>query len=151
MERDRNGLEILDRDECLRLLASATIGRVGISSGALPTVLPVNFCVHGDRILIRTGEGTKLDAATRNAVVAFEVDDFDPIYHAGWSVVAIGRAREVTDPEELAELRSARLTRWAPHGDGHVIALSTELLSGRRVGPPATVNPTGRRRAPSSA
>ena len=36
MEVDCNGLEILDRGECLRLLSLATLGRVAITSGALP-------------------------------------------------------------------------------------------------------------------
>jgi nitroimidazol reductase NimA-like FMN-containing flavoprotein (pyridoxamine 5'-phosphate oxidase superfamily) len=41
-------------------------------------VLPVNFCLDAERIVLRTGEGTKLDAASRNAVVSFEVDEIDP-------------------------------------------------------------------------
>jgi uncharacterized protein len=49
MEVDRNGLEVLGRDACLRLLASATLGRVGVSSGALPSVVPVNFRFDGRR------------------------------------------------------------------------------------------------------
>ncbi|MGH9177480.1 MAG: pyridoxamine 5'-phosphate oxidase family protein [Acidimicrobiales bacterium] len=133
MEVDRNGLEVLGRDECLRLLAGATLGRIGVSSGALPVVLPVNFLLDGDRILVRTGMGTKLDAATRNAVVAFEVDDFDSMYHSGWSVVVTGLAREISHPHEFAALRHAPLTRWAPRGDGHVMAISNEMVSGRRI------------------
>lgn len=133
VEVDRSGLEVLEREECLRLLAGATIGRIGVSSEALPTVLPVIFCLDGDRILIRTGVGTKLEAATRNAVVAFEVDDFGSMDHTGWSVVVTGVTREVTDPDELAALRHARLTRWAPRGDGYLVAISTELVSGRRI------------------
>lgn len=137
MEIDRNGLEILDRDECLQLLSTATLGRVGVTSGALPTVLPVNFLLDDDRILIRTGTGTKLQAATDNAVVAFESDDFDPIYHGGWSVVVTGIAREVIDPGELAALASAPLARWAPRGGGRVVAISTEVMTGRRIPTPA--------------
>jgi hypothetical protein len=38
-------------------------------------VRPVNFCLDGDDIVIRTAAGSKLAAATRRAVVAFEVDD----------------------------------------------------------------------------
>ena len=74
MELDRNGLEVLASDQCLRLLAQAPLGRVGLTSGALPVILPVNFLLQEDHILVRTGRGTKLDAATRNAVVAFEAD-----------------------------------------------------------------------------
>ena len=134
MRLDQNGLEILGRDECLRLLAQAVIGRVGVSSGALPRVLPVNFRLDGGRILIRTARGTKLDAAAANAVVAFEVDDIDPVDQTGWSVLITGVAREITDPDELAELRAQPLARWAPHGpDDRIMAISTELVDGRRI------------------
>jgi nitroimidazol reductase NimA-like FMN-containing flavoprotein (pyridoxamine 5'-phosphate oxidase superfamily) len=129
---DRNGLEVLDRAECLRLLGLATIGRMGLSSGALPTVLPVNFRLVGDRVLVRTGRGSKLDAATRNAVVAFEVDDIDPMEHTGWSVVVTGVAREV-DLAEIHPDELVRLTRWAPGEDGLVVAISTDVVSGRRI------------------
>src|SRR5215204_6365214 len=119
MEVDRNGLEVLAPDECLRLLATATLGRIGVTSGALPTVLPINFRFDGRRILFRTGVGTKLDAATHNAVVAFEVDEIDPLAHTGWSVGAGGRRRaprldsSVTDasppsPDELPNLAGAQ-------------------------------------------
>lgn len=133
MEVDRNGLEILDRAECLRLLQTATLGRIGLTSQALPTVLPVNFRLAGDRLLVRTGSGSKLDAATRNAVVAFEVDAFDPLYHSGWSVVVTGMAQEVTDPDELDRLQPESIPRWAPQGDSRVVAISTEVISGRRI------------------
>jgi hypothetical protein len=93
VEVDRNGLEVLSRDECLRLLGTAALGRVAVTTAALPTILPVNFRFDGRHILIRTGRGTKLDAATRNAVVAFEVDEVEPATREGWSVVVTGVAR----------------------------------------------------------
>jgi nitroimidazol reductase NimA-like FMN-containing flavoprotein (pyridoxamine 5'-phosphate oxidase superfamily) len=135
MEVDRNGLEVLERDECLRLLATVTLGRLGITSGALPTVLPVNYRFDGSRILFRTGVGTKLDAATHNAVVAFEVDEVDPVTHTGWSVVVTGVTRELTDPDELAEAQREPLARWAPGADHRMVAISTEVVSGRRIVP----------------
>jgi nitroimidazol reductase NimA-like FMN-containing flavoprotein (pyridoxamine 5'-phosphate oxidase superfamily) len=101
MAQDRNGLEVLDRDACLELLSSATLGRIGVSAGALPVVLPVNFCLDAERIVLRTGEGTKLDAASRNAVVSFEVDEIDPLFHGGWSVVVTG----ITAPTPRAAWR----------------------------------------------
>lgn len=131
---DRNGLVVLDRDECLGLLARATLGRVGVSFGALPTILPVNFRLVEDEIAFRTTIGTKLDAATCNAVVAFEVDEIDPIYHSGWSVVVLGVAREVTDPAELHRFERARIPRWAPVPSERVVAISTQMVSGRRIG-----------------
>jgi nitroimidazol reductase NimA-like FMN-containing flavoprotein (pyridoxamine 5'-phosphate oxidase superfamily) len=133
MEVDRNGLEVLDRAECLRLLGSCTFGRIALTFGALPTVLPVNFRLVGDKIVFRTGVGSKLDAATCGNVVAFEVDHVDPMEHGGWSVVATGTATEVTDPAELDALRQAGIPRWAPGGEDRIVQLPTVLLSGRRL------------------
>ncbi len=133
LETDRNGLVMLDRAECLRLLASASLGRIGLTTSALPAVLPVNFWFDGERILIRTGPGTKLAAATRDAVVAFEVDDMDPLWHTGWSVLVTGVAHHVTEAEELERLRDMPIARWAPRGGGHVVAIQPELISGRRI------------------
>ena len=133
MEIDRNGLEVLDRHECERLLATATLGRIGFTSGALPIVLPVNFWFDGERILIRTGRGTKLEAAARNSVVAFEVDDIDPMAHTGWSVVLTGVANEVTDSQQLRELEGSPIARWAPGGNGCMMMLTPKLISGRRI------------------
>ncbi len=133
MEMDRNGLEVLDHQECLRLLSQATVGRIAWTMGALPRVLPVNFSLDGDRILVRTGRGSKLDAAARDAMVAFEVDDFDPLYHSGWSVVVTGAAYEPSDPGDLERARRAPVPRWAPLGDETIIAIPTEQMSGRRI------------------
>ncbi len=127
---DRNGLEVLDRADCIRLLRTVSLGRIGITAGALPTILPINFRVDGDRILFRTGVGTKLDAATRGAVVAFEADDFDPMYHSGWSVVVTGVAREVEDPDDRAMYTTPR---WAPGQSERLVEVSIEEISGRRL------------------
>lgn len=133
METDRNGLEILDRVECIRLLEGAVLGRIAVSIGALPVIVPVNFLLDGDRILIRTGEGTKLEAATRNTVVAFEVDHVDPFSHTGWSVCVTGRATEVRDANDVARAGSLPLPHWVPNGVSHYVAVSLDLVSGRRL------------------
>lgn len=134
MDVDRNGLEVLDREGCLGLLGNAVIGRLGLSSGALPVVLPVNFLLDGERVLVRTSPGTKLDRALAGAVVAFEVDDFDPFRHSGWSVLVTGAATVVDDPDELDRIERLPLARWAPGGDERVVSISTELVTGRRIG-----------------
>jgi nitroimidazol reductase NimA-like FMN-containing flavoprotein (pyridoxamine 5'-phosphate oxidase superfamily) len=133
---DRNGLEILRRDECLQLLGSVVLGRVGITVGALPVILPVSFRLIGERILFRTGVGTKLDAATRHAVVAFEVDEMDLLSHSGWSVVVTGPTREVTDPVALAEMALANLPRWARSDQERIVEIDAAIVSGRRIGRP---------------
>lgn len=51
MEIDRNGLEVLSRDECLRLLAGMRLGRVVVTEMALPAVFPVNYALTGADIV----------------------------------------------------------------------------------------------------
>jgi nitroimidazol reductase NimA-like FMN-containing flavoprotein (pyridoxamine 5'-phosphate oxidase superfamily) len=132
-ELDRSGLEILDRDECFRLLATATVGRIGLTVGALPVVLPVSFRLQGDRIVFVAAVGSTLDAATRDAVVAFEADDVEPATCAGWSVTGTGVARDAS-AAELIDFAEAGLPRWAAWGDDRLVVVSTEMLSGRRIG-----------------
>lgn len=68
------------------------------------------------------------------AVVAFEADDHDPVGAWAWSVLVQGIAEEVTDPTELAVLRTLRITPWAyPDGQAdRFLRIDTELVSGRR-------------------
>jgi len=133
---DRNGLEILDLDSCRRHLAASSFGRIGVTMGALPVVLPVNYRLVDDRIVFRTRAGTKLEAASRGSVVAFEIDGLDEERHGGWSVLVIGRADVVTDPTRIAELIDLGIPRWAPAADGHLVAIDCELISGREIDVP---------------
>jgi uncharacterized protein len=131
---DRITLETLDRAECLRLLRTVPVGRIGVSIGALPAILPVNFAVVGDGIVIRTVPGTKLDAATSNAVVAFEVDDYAADGSSGWSVMVQGVCTEVAAPAERAALAGSPLRTWA-FDDGvatRFVRIDLSFVSGRR-------------------
>jgi len=119
----------------MALLAEASVGRLGLSIGALPVILPVNYLLIGDRIVFRTVHGTKLDAATRNAVVAFEADQYENDGSAGWSVLVRGIAAETTDHQILTTARSRGLTSWALDGlADHYILIDTEVVTGRRFG-----------------
>ncbi|MEU4223463.1 pyridoxamine 5'-phosphate oxidase family protein [Nonomuraea sp. NPDC026600] len=133
MQLDSSGLVVLSREECFHLLASAAIGRIVFTDRALPAVQPVNFCLDGDSIVIRTAIGSKLAAATRQAVVAFEADEFDPEMRTGWSVTTVGHARAVRDPTELARLAALPLEPWAPGSRDHYIVVRAEQISGRRI------------------
>jgi nitroimidazol reductase NimA-like FMN-containing flavoprotein (pyridoxamine 5'-phosphate oxidase superfamily) len=96
------GFEALGEEECLDLLSLGTFGRVAVTIGGIPAVFPVNYHFADGAIHFRTGEGVKLAAATRNAVVAFQLDEIDPLYHAGWSVLAVGTAQELKESVDLA-------------------------------------------------
>ncbi|MBT2229302.1 pyridoxamine 5'-phosphate oxidase family protein [Nonomuraea sp. NEAU-A123] len=143
MQLDSSGLVVLSREECLHLLASTAIGRIVFTDRALPAVQPVNFCLDGESIVIRTAIGSKLAAATRQAVVAFEADEFDPELRTGWSVTTVGHARAVRDPAELARLAALPLQPWAAGSRDHYIVVDAEQISGRRIteGPASTAAP----------
>lgn len=126
-------LEQLSRDECLRLMASVTIGRIIFTRQALPAVELVNFALYDGDIVIRTDHSGKLAAATREAVVAFEADCVDAVSHSGWSVTVIGQSREVTDPAEKHQLQQIGLSSWAPGERAHFIRISPGILNGRRL------------------
>jgi len=130
---DANGLRVLDRAECLRHLGATTFGRIALTVGALPVVLPVNYRLVGEQIVLRTTPGTKLDTAANASVVAFEIDGVDPVAHTGWSVMVTGTAHVVEDPAALDRCRAAGVPRWAASGDERFVAIDTELLTGRSL------------------
>lgn len=134
IEVDRNGLAVLGEAECLRLLDHVHIGRVAVHSGALPAIFPVNYTRVDRAVVFRTHPGSKLAAATQGAVVAFEVDHTDSLYHAGWSVLAVGKASEITDPRALAEVRELPLRAWGSAAAEHFVRVELTQLTGRRIG-----------------
>ena len=134
MYSDGSALQRLSRDECLALLASVPVGRIIYTRRALPAVELVNFVLDEGDIVIRTDGSGKLAAATRGAVVAFAADQLDLDTQSGWSVTAIGPSGEVTDPDELARLRTIGLTPWAMGARDHFIRISPVMLNGRRLG-----------------
>jgi uncharacterized protein len=121
--------------ECIALLGSVQVGRVGVTIDALPAVLPVNFVVWNGSIVFRTVPGTKLDAAAAGEVVAFEVDGYGSQEKpGGWSVLVRGIAHEVTDPAELAEVDALPLDSWAWDGQAHrYVCIEPTVMTGRRI------------------
>lgn len=126
-------LVALSEDECVRLLGSVPLGRVAVTVGALPVVLPVNFSLLDGDVVFRTVAGTKFHAASAGAVVAFEVDSYDPDGSSGWSVLVQGVARVVTDPDLLDRVRQLPIDPWAIDGAAdRVVRITTSRISGRR-------------------
>jgi len=128
-----NGLEILSPEQCRDLLRRATVGRVAVTVAALPAIFPVNYTVLDDQIVFRTGEGTKLRAALERAVVAFQIDHIDESTGTGWSVMAVGLAEELSDPEEIRGAEQLELHPFAAGDRSHFVRIRPEFLSGRRI------------------
>ena len=133
-ETETRELRELTTTECWERLRAGSIGRLAVNNGNQPDVFPVNYVVDTDRIVIRTAEGTKLAAAIASGDVAFEIDEFDPTDHTGWSVVVHGIAQE---PKALASVmhdQDLDLRPWAgTEGKGRFIEIVPTRVSGRRL------------------
>ena len=127
-------LEELGRSECLDLLATASIGRVGLLVDGLPEVLPVNYALDGETVLFRTAEGTVLNQASL-AVVAFEVDHLDEAAAGGWSVMVQGVAQDIGDAVDASSerLRRLPLITWAPGRRQRWFHIRPDKITGRRI------------------
>jgi nitroimidazol reductase NimA-like FMN-containing flavoprotein (pyridoxamine 5'-phosphate oxidase superfamily) len=125
-------LEQLAERECFELLATQVVGRVAIVVDGRASVFPVNYVLDHGHIVFRTDEGTKLDAARAGATVTFEVDQSDPMYHTGWSVMATGPLEAVTDPDDLGRVSGLPVRAWGRIGN-HWVRMPIASLSGRRI------------------
>jgi hypothetical protein len=134
-------LDVLDEAECRRLLATARMGRVAFTEGAMPTIQPASFTVSGNDVLIPTGLGSKMAAGSRGAVLAFEVDDYDLTDRTGWNVTVIGPSRLISDPSHVTALNALGVMPWAPATTHCYISLHMALVRGRRIFSPGRPSP----------
>ena len=132
---DRRGLVVMTLEECERLLADRSIGRIALMSAGEPLILPLLFqYVHGT-IVFRTAPGEKLDAVWQNAAAAFEIDDWDADTRTGWSVLARGQTETVNDDAQIAELERLELEDWVPGSQPTTwVRIRPVEITGRRIG-----------------
>ena len=131
---DRQGLEVLDPDTCIRLLDLSPVGRIAFISAGEPVILPVNHVRDGHGVAFRTASGLTLHAATVRSSMAFEVDGYDEETRTGWSVLLRGQCDLVDDEAEIARLEAEDLHPWADSVERpHWIRLRANEISGRRI------------------
>jgi nitroimidazol reductase NimA-like FMN-containing flavoprotein (pyridoxamine 5'-phosphate oxidase superfamily) len=125
----------LNTTECEEFLRAGLVGRVAACTPDGPHIVPVNYSVVDDAIVLRTTPYSLLGSQTRGAVMALEVDQFDYEYHRGWSVVARGRVGMVVDADELEHIRQTwNPTAWAAGGRTLYLRIRWTELTGRRLG-----------------
>ncbi|GAA3685953.1 hypothetical protein GCM10022224_058460 [Nonomuraea antimicrobica] len=131
-------LEVLEPEECLRLIAPGGIGRVAFNSLDGPTVLPVNYRLHGGAIVFRTAYGGPMDQGLRTGVegveikIGFQVDRLDEVRREGWSVLVQGPAHHVP-PDEVEKVAEADVSPWAG-GERHLyLRIVPHRITGRRI------------------
>jgi len=125
----------LPPQECLSLLGSVSLGRVVFTARALPAIRPVCHLVDGDYVIIRTDRDAAITSELRadaSAVVAYEADAIDMAEHLGWSVIVVGVARRVIDPDEAAIYRRV-LRSWLGGAKDQVIAIHADMVTGFRL------------------
>jgi uncharacterized protein len=128
-------MEDLAEDECFDLLKRHHFGRVAIAEGVdlPPMIMPLNYLVDADTVVVRTDPDSRLGSALRNAMVAFEIDGVDQLQRTGWSVVVSGRAQEIVDPGDLQELNQTPLLPWAPGDRSQYVRITPGSVTGRRI------------------
>jgi len=119
--------------ECRQLIAPGGVGRIAFCTASGPVVLPVNFAVLADTIVIRTAEGTVIDGHA-DGPVALEVDHLDEALYQGWSVLVRGQAHRVAHPAELWHLQDdAVVWPWAGGEREVYVRIIPGQITGRRI------------------
>ncbi len=120
-------------NECRRLIAPGGVGRIAFGTLSGPVVVPVNFAVLADTIVIRTAEGSIIDGHA-DEKVALEVDHIDEALCQGWSVLVRGPAHRVTHPAELHRLQEDVVIWPWPGGEREVyVRIVPSQITGRRI------------------
>ncbi|MGW2370968.1 MULTISPECIES: helix-turn-helix domain-containing protein [Kitasatospora] len=124
----------LTEPQCWELLGTHGVGRIGLPGRAAPVVLPVNYAVDARTVVYRTSpRGAAAPAECSPA--SFQVDHIDEHRSRGWSVLLLGQAHRIDDPQEeqrLAALPGA--TPWAGGARPLWVRISPSEVAGRRIG-----------------
>ena len=78
---------VLSDAECYRLLIGRSVGRIGIVIDGYPLIIPVNYSLERETVVVRTAPGSVVARADR-ARVSFQVDEFDSGQEVGLECVA---------------------------------------------------------------
>ena len=123
----------IGRAECLELLAAHDVGRIAYCDDAGPVVLPVNYALHADAIVVRVSPHSALAHHLQDAPASFQIDDFEPFTQSGWSVLVRGSAGYV-DSDELPG-DTSRPEPWAEGARTLRVRIEPREISGRRLLP----------------
>ena len=130
-----NEVRELSASECAELLRRGVAGRVALSTPTGPHIVPVNYTVVEDAIIMRTSPDSLLAAHGCGVTVAFEVDYVNHTHRRGCSVVARGDTEIVTDPAMVAQIHRVWEPRpWAGGSRPMLLRLRWRELSGRQLG-----------------
>jgi len=123
----------LSGQECTTRLRRSTVGRVAVCTPDGPVIIPVNYVMDDETVVVRTAPYTMLAGHARGQV-AFEIDELDHDMRRGWSVLVVGQGSPVEDSDEIAASHLVdRLTPWAPGLRNMFIRITPQRITGRQV------------------
>jgi uncharacterized protein len=125
-------IEELNREECLTRLASQRLGRLGVVVDGVPLVLPMQFALDGETVVLQTNTGAKM-LHVPLSTVSFEVDHVDWDEGVGWSVLVQGIGEDIsTAIDERSEaLRTLAVHSWAPPPADRWLKIIPRKITGR--------------------
>ena len=121
----------MSRTECLELLGSHQVGRVAYCDDLGPVVLPVNYAMDEETVLIQVSPHSTLARNLRSGRASFELDDFDDFHQSGWSVLVRGVALHA-DVADLPDTDS-RPVAWAEGQRTFHVRITPHDITGRRL------------------
>jgi hypothetical protein len=125
----------MTHDECETILRAGLIGRMGLSTPTGPHIIPVNYSVIDDAIVVRTDPAGVLGTWAQHAPLVFQVDHFDHEWQWGWSISARGVGRWVTLEDEIRHIESEWPPRpWAAGDRSRWLSLAWTEITGRKLG-----------------
>src|ERR1700675_4955626 len=126
-------LEEIPEADCLEILEQHSLGRIAVVIDGQPQIFPVNYALHERIITFRTGSGTKLSNAP-GSKVCFEIDGYERLAGAGWSVMVQGVAIDATDAFDDVSWAARAAAPWplAPGAKPIRIAIEPSQFTGRR-------------------
>ena len=125
---------------CMDLLGAGGLGRIAISEGALPLILPVQYQVLGDQIMFCCGSRLGLAREPINQVIAFEAGGIAARQFMGWTVQVRGIAKPHAEPpastfEHCIQRRGARAPVFSLLDAGDGFGYYYELCGDERLTP----------------
>jgi nitroimidazol reductase NimA-like FMN-containing flavoprotein (pyridoxamine 5'-phosphate oxidase superfamily) len=135
----------MPREDCEELLASSTLGRLGVVVDGRPEIFPVNHVYDWEShtVVLPSHLGTKMYAAFDWPWVAYEVDGLTDDGRAGWSVLVVGSAELVDDADVIARAAEQRAhsVAWVADSKAQWMRIVPSNITGRRI--TAVVRPGG--------
>ncbi|MCC9307390.1 pyridoxamine 5'-phosphate oxidase family protein [Kitasatospora sp. RB6PN24] len=129
----RPALFRLTEEECWDRLGTHGVGRIALPTHPGPSVFPVNYAVDRRAIVYRT-DPRAAAAVQGGAEVSFQADRIDEQRSQGWSVLLMGTAERVTDPDEVSRLQAeVRVKPWAGGERPLWIRVRPGTVTGRRI------------------